>query len=288
MISSPILELSHLYFGFDPGPPLLNDISFELQAGETLGVIGPNGGGKSTLLKLMAGLLSAQRGHIYIEGKLVEKEKNFPFASIGLVPQSSTLNHLMPVSPRDLLQMQQQIDQKKGKKAEAVSEVKERQEILQLVGLEHKADALISSLSGGEKQRVLLARALIKRPKLLLLDEPFTGLDSTGQDQLVGLLKKIKQENNTTIVLVDHNLTEVIKNCDRIICLNKKVHWHNHKELLTKSVLESMYHCEFEHLLLHESLGHESKHTPCADEHVPGHHKGKHHHSHGNEGGQDE
>ncbi|MBY0416134.1 MAG: ATP-binding cassette domain-containing protein, partial [Bdellovibrionales bacterium] len=125
-----------------------------------------------------------------------------------------------------------------------------------------------SKLSGGEKQRVLIARAMIQKPKLLLLDEPTKGLDSNGQDQLLALIETIKKRDNTAVMIVDHNINQIIKSCQNILCLNRHSHWHDHRDFLTKNILEDIYHCEFEHLLIHEKdLEHTSDHSVHTNEH---------------------
>jgi zinc transport system ATP-binding protein len=125
-------------------------------------------------------------------------------------------------------------------------------EVLKLVGLTGKEEKLFTQLSGGEKKRALLAMALIKGPELLLLDEPTAGLDSTGIDQLLELLANLQKRFLTGVVVVDHNINHILKHCDKILCLNQTFHWHDEKDYLTKGILESIYHCEFEHLLIHD------------------------------------
>ena len=181
---------------------------------------------------------------------------------IGYVPQYLNLNSTMPISVHELITMNQI---KKSPKNMDLNE------LLKLTGLFEKKDQLVRRLSGGEKQRALIARALINAPELIVLDEPTTGLDSTGQDQLYTLLSKIKNELNTGIVVVDHNLNQILKHCDKILCLNKTSHWHNQKELLTKDILSSIYHCEFEHILIHEGGHAHENHGECSD---PNHNHG--------------
>src|SRR5690606_15057344 len=142
------------------------------------------------------------------------------------------------------------------------------EECLKRVGLSEKRDALMRELSGGQRQRALLARALRLAPKLLVLDEPTAGLDSQGQDQLMLLLKSLQKDDHTTLVIVDHNITQVLKHADKILCLNRRHHWHERKELLTKNIIEDIYHCEFEHLRLHEAGSQfDDDHHACTHEH---------------------
>ncbi len=228
----------------DESAPALKDISFTLKRGESLGVLGPNGGGKSTLMKIIAGLLKPTSGKIYFNDKLVQDFNHYPFQHFSYVPQNSELNTTLPVKVHEFLGFS--MSHYKIKNDHLVDE------LLKLVGVLHKKSTLISKLSGGEKQRVLIARAMINSPELLLLDEPTKGLDSKGQDQLLNLIEMIKTKDKTAVMIVDHNINQIIKSCHNILCLNKEHHWHDHRDFLTKNILEDIYHCEFEHLLIHE------------------------------------
>jgi zinc transport system ATP-binding protein len=259
----PILRAQKLSFSYDGETPAIKDISFSLFSGESLGVLGPNGGGKSTLMKIIVGLLKADSGELFFEEKLSSEFKKYPFEIFSYVPQNSELNTILPIKVSEYMSY-------------AFSLYKnilsnETDALLDLVGILHKKEALISKLSGGEKQRVLLARALINRPSLLLLDEPTKGLDSNGQDQLLALIENIKTTNKTAVMIVDHNINQIIKNCHKILCLNHTSHWHDHSDLLTRNILEDIYHCEFEHLLIHEKDLHDNtethQHQFCKDDH---------------------
>jgi zinc transport system ATP-binding protein len=243
-MSKSILKAEKISFSYDGITPTLKDVSFDLQEGESLGVLGPNGGGKTTLMKIIVGLLHAQSGTIFFDGHPIEKNK-YPYHSFSYVPQHSELNSILPVKVSEYMDL--------ARAVYANVTDHEIDQLLDLVGIRHKKDALISRLSGGEKQRVLLARALVNRPKLLLLDEPTKGLDSSGQDQLLSIIEKVKQRDKTAVMIVDHNINQIIRHCHKILCLNRTFHWHDHRDLLTKNILEDVYHCEFEHLLIHEN-----------------------------------
>lgn len=258
----PILQADKVCFSYSGNTPTLKDISFSLSAGESLGVLGPNGGGKSTLMKIIAGLLKQDSGDIYFEGKNTKEFKRYPFELFSYVPQNSELNTILPVKVIEYMNFALSLYKTNTNSSTHVLE------LLELVGILHKKDALISKLSGGEKQRVLLARALINKPKLLLLDEPSKGLDSNGQDQLLAIIEKIKNLDQTAVMIVDHNITQTIRNCHKILCLNGTYHWHDHRDLLTKNILEDVYHCEFEHLLIHENDLKKNSEQKSADHHL--------------------
>lgn len=242
--SSPILEADKICYSYNGESPTLSNITFSLNIGESLGVLGPNGGGKSTLMKIITGLLTADSGELYFQGKNIKEFKNYPYQLFSYVPQNSELNTILPVKVTEYMNFARALY-----KDVTPNEI---DELLKLVGIYHKKDTLISKLSGGERQRVLIARALIHKPKILLLDEPTKGLDSNGQDQLLSIIETIKTKDQTAVMIVDHNINQIIRHCSKILCLNRNYHWHDHRDLLTKNILEDIYHCEFEHLLIHE------------------------------------
>lgn len=213
----------------------LKDISFELNAGESLGILGPNGGGKSTLMKILSGILVPATGNLEILS-----------SRISYIPQTSSLNLTLPLKAYEYLEYAakaMKIDNYKIKIAKHAKDL----------GIDHKLNYSFKDMSGGEMQRVLICKALLNDPQILLLDEPTKGLDSLGQDQLLNNLKDIKIKHNASVVIVDHNINQIIRHCDKVLCLNKTSHWHEHKDLLTKNILENIYHCEFEHLLIHQN-----------------------------------
>lgn len=250
-----MLIASDISYSYDHTSNVLAHVNFNLAQGQMLGIIGPNGGGKSTLLKIMVGLLPLQSGQLSFNGKPLPAPEQ-----VGYVPQVQSLNDSLPMRVSDFLSLLPRRPQRG------------LEECLKRVGLEDKRHALMRELSGGQRQRALLARALRMSPSLLILDEPTSGLDSQGQDQLMQLLKSLQTEDKTTIVVVDHNLAQVLKHADKILCLNRRHHWHERRELLTQTILEDIYHCEFEHLRLHEAGSRfDDEHHHCTHDHDHSH-----------------
>lgn len=257
-MQTQILEAKKVCFYYPDAPDnlILKEISFYVSPGQALGILGPNGGGKTTLLKILVGLMSPTAGTLEFKGSPVKSLKELHGPKIGYVPQLSTLNSILPIRISDFIGF--------GKiNSSSKEQVKN---VLELVGLAGKENKQFGELSGGEKKRAQLAKALVGAPVLLVLDEPTAGLDSQGQDQLLELLAKLRSDFDTAVVIVDHNINQIIKHCDKILCLNRTSHWHEEKDYLTKTVLESIYHCEFEHLLLHE------KEIGETDKKLPDHH----------------
>ncbi len=248
------LKVENLTFNYLPEEAILSGISFELAQKKSLGIIGPNGGGKSTLLKILSGLLEGATGEIYWKGKKVDTRLSID-ARIAYVPQKDNVNSALPITVKDMVAF--------GCLPSKVSR-NDLNKILEKMGLDKIRNKLIRELSGGQLQRVLLAKAVIRKPEILLLDEPTKGLDSTGQDQLLELIDQVINDYQCSVILVDHNINQVIKHCDQILCLNRTHHWHDKKEMFNKDIMNSVYHCEFEHTLIHETQ---------TDGKLPEHHK---------------
>ncbi len=258
--SYPAKEFENLA---DSDREILHKITFEVSRGEILGILGPNGGGKSTLLKLLAGLLKPTSGTI-------EYPHTDHQEGIIYIPQKDLRNLSYPITIFEYLESSR-LPQDKVSKAQCL-------EAIERVELKRPIDQQMSGLSGGEYQRVLLAKAYLQKSKLILMDEPTKGLDGIGQDKLLELLGEFKKE--AAVILVDHNIAQVLKHCDRLLCLNKSFHWHDHRSQLNKDILEHTYHCEFEHLLIHEKGGDilQHEHHACLHHNHEGHDHDGHDH----------
>lgn len=267
MTTNSIIHISDLSFSYVQKEMVLKDISFNMPRGSLLGVIGPNGGGKTTLMNLLIGLLPWQTGTYLLAGQEVD-HKHFPFHHFAYLPQIHQLNKLIPLKVSELLLMEISKQRDKKKAQEQV------EQMLVKMDITHLSNRYIRELSGGETQKVHLAKAFIKEPQVLILDEPSNTLDSKGVDSLTTTIKELVIQKNLCAIIVDHNINQVLKHCDRILCLNKNHHWHDEGHKLTSEVLESIYHCEFEHLLIHELAPHKG-HRPCESDHMAHHHDAK-------------
>ncbi len=184
---------------------ILHDISLELHAGKVLTIIGPNGAGKSTLLRVLLGLQAIDSGKVNRPASL----------RMGYVPQKITINPLMPLKVRCFI---------------ALAGNKGINDVLNEVGIAHLADQAVQSISGGEFQRVLLARALMRQPQLLVLDEPAQGVDMMGQGALYEKIAQLKDKHGFGVLMVSHDLHIVMQQTDQVLCLNQHVCCSGHPE----------------------------------------------------------
>ncbi|OOR98725.1 zinc ABC transporter ATP-binding protein ZnuC [Haemophilus paracuniculus] len=177
----------------------LQNINLAIAANSITTIVGPNGGGKSTLLKVLLKLIQPTSGKVHHKAGL----------KIGYVPQKLQLEQSMPISVRRFLQLKPQTSET------------EINEALKLFSIQHLAESQLHKLSGGEQQRVLLARAILNRPQLLILDEPMQGVDITGQTELYQLLNHLRSWLDCAILMVSHDLNLVMANTDEVLCINR-------------------------------------------------------------------
>lgn len=213
-MSNKLLSLHHISLSLGERD-ILRDISLTLHASSILTVIGPNGAGKSTLIRILLGLQQADSGKVWLQDKL----------RIGYVPQRMALNAQIPLSVRHFIGLVKGIGFAKQKSLEAV---------LDSVGALHVIDHSIHTISGGELQRVLLARALLNEPELLVLDEPAQGVDINGQAELYRLIDDLVKERGFGVFMVSHDLHLVMAKADQVLCLNQHICCHGKPEAVSK------------------------------------------------------
>lgn len=259
-MSEDIIDISQLDFAYRDAL-VLKQVSLRVQAGTTLGLIGPNGGGKTTLIRLLLGLLEPTRGGIRITG-LPPRDAVARGDIIGYLPQNPALpDSRFPINVRQVarLGLVGKTGMLRGYRRDDLKFVDELLEMLGIAGL---ADAPIGALSGGQLQRVLIARALAARPKVLLLDEPTTGIDRLGQQQFLESIVALKQRLGLSVVFVSHDLRAVSAISDRIACLNLTLHYHDVPEHLPADLVYRMFSCDLEAFGLGGSCGNpEHQHT---------------------------
>ncbi|MCB1207082.1 MAG: ABC transporter ATP-binding protein [Verrucomicrobiae bacterium] len=213
-----ILECRRVSFSYGRSP-VLEDVSFTLHRGESLCVIGPNGGGKSTLARLVLGLLEPVKGSITVLGKSPREART----SVGYVPQAMRFDPQFPISALDIVLMGRLDRIRFGRFSKQCREVAET--ALADVGLSGYGKRPFSALSGGERQRVMVARALACEPEVLLLDEPTANIDLTIEAQLIETLASLR--HRMSILMITHDLDLVSSIGDSVLCVNHRVHRHS-------------------------------------------------------------
>lgn len=234
---SAIVKLEDVWAHFD-GVPALEEVNLSIRQYDFLGIIGPNGGGKTTLLKVILGLLKPSRGKVTVFGRTPEKGREF----VGYVPQYSLFDREFPVSVRDVV-LTGRLGHARRFRRYTEEDKRLACDALNTVEMLDFKDSQIGKLSGGQQQRVFIARALVTKPKLLLLDEPMASVDSPMQTELYELFENLRRR--MAIVLVSHDISAVSIYVDKIACLNRRLFYHNSKEI-TAEDLEATYQCPVE------------------------------------------
>lgn len=227
------LKCQHLFFKYEEAP-ILNDVSFEVYHGESIGVIGPNGGGKSTLLKLILGFLDPSSGEINVLGTSPKLAQG----KVAYVPQNVRYDRYFPISTFELV-LSGRLAQLPWYGRFKPTDIDIADEALENVGLSSLAKRPFGTLSGGQQQRVLIARALAAQPEIVLLDEPTASVDSAAEQDILGLLKKLK--GKMTILMVTHDLQTALHQVDRVFCVQHEVTSYSPSEVCEHYVL-GLYH----------------------------------------------
>ena len=242
----PIFDVKNLEFVVR-GQSILSHISFEIYNGEYIAIIGPNGGGKTTLIRLLLGLEEATSGEIRIFGKKIKAFKEW--SKIGYVPQRASLvDENFPATVEDIVKMGRVA--KRGFFAGITKEDKEKViDAMVKMDIVHLKDKMVGTLSGGQRQRVMIARALASSPRILILDEPNTGVDIQSQQRFYALLKKLNKEENITILFITHDIGVIADDIGRLFTINTKATICNDpKKMLSCDDMSELYGIEA-HLL---------------------------------------
>lgn len=244
-------EVSFRYGGELPGRPwTIEQVSFEVACGEVLGIVGPNGSGKSSLLKLLAGLLRAGSGRIHLLGQVSSDVSPMALARmLAVVLQEQT--QVFPFTVAETVLMGRFPHRQAGwwsfgSEADTAGDLACAQRAMAETDVLSLADRPVSELSGGELQRVMIARALAQDPAILLLDEPTAFLDINHQLDVCSLISRLRHERQLTVVLVSHDLNIASQYCDRVLMLKagRLSHIGSPDETIKPDVLQAVYGCE--------------------------------------------
>ena len=225
-----IVEIKNLTVRYD-SIKALDDVSFSINQNDFLGIIGPNGAGKSTLFSCMLGLLQNYEGEIKFFSQDIKKSKKY-LKQIGYVPQKPIFEKNFPATVREVVRMG----------LPRITHEKRVDEVLQQVWIHELANRRIGELSAGQQQRVFIAKALASEPKILILDEPVTGIDASSTEIFYSILRDLNQNQNITIIWSSHDLDAVNKLANKVACLNKTLFFHGiSEEFFTNEELLKQY-----------------------------------------------
>jgi zinc transport system ATP-binding protein len=216
---------------------ILDDISFSVEEGDLLGIIGPNGAGKTTLFNCMLGLIEDYHGRIEIFGEDMRRKSKKVLQQIGYVPQKKSVEQSFPATVEDIVSLGVIGKSSPDKVSKAI----------ETVGLSDLSERRIGELSGGQLQRVFIAKAIVNRPRLMILDEPATGIDADAQSKFYALIERLNRENHITIIWSSHDLEAINSIANKVACINRSMFFHGHSheffenpELLKKYSESSM------------------------------------------------
>ncbi len=238
-----LLEMKNLSASYG-AEIVLNDVDFKVFENDFIGVIGPNGGGKTTLLKVILGLVKPVRGQLIFNHDLMNGSR------IGYLPQISTADNTFPVTVRDVILSGLMI-RKSLISGMSVSDKKKADLVIDEFGLAGFADSSLNELSGGQQQRVLLGRAAIGDPKLLLLDEPGNFVDANFEKDFYEKLKELN--NRMAILMVSHDIGTISAHIKSFACVNRSLHYHPSSEITNQELLA--YDCPIQ-LVTHGPVPH--------------------------------
>lgn len=233
-MNKAVIEVQSLSVGYDH-EPVLQDVDFTAYPQDFVGIIGPNGGGKTTFLKVLLGMITPWRGSVQIMGEPVRRGRRH----LGYVPQVVEFDRAFPITAWDVVRMgllrpgkllRRYTSADNDRAAEALRSV-------DMLNLRHRS---IGALSGGQRQRVYIARALVAQPQILLLDEPTASVDPEIRTSIYELLRDLNEQ--ITIIIISHDVGAISSYVKTIGCLNCNLFYHNDKEL-TSEILEAAYHC---------------------------------------------
>ena len=219
------------------GKYILQDISLEIPDGAFAAIIGPNGAGKSTLVKLIMGLIPLLEGSVTIDG--MKQQDWLRLHSFGYLPQREEYDRTFPATALDIVLMGIAGTVSIGRRCSKTQKAKAL-EIMQQCGIDDKASSFIGTLSGGEFQRVMLARAILSDSPYLILDEPEAGIDRPGVQSFFVLLKQLN-EAGKTIITISHDLHTLSDYCSFLICLNRTLHCHSNMELVNADIIHKTF-----------------------------------------------
>ncbi|MCD6383375.1 MAG: metal ABC transporter ATP-binding protein [Thermoplasmata archaeon] len=236
-----VVRVEKVSFSYDGRVDVLKNISFEVGRGDFTAIMGPNGSGKSTLIKLLIGLLKPTTGRIEVMGLDPAEDPRSVQRVVGYMPQRDSISKNLPVKVSDVVLLGR-MSRKGPLSITTPSDLREAKRALEYVGVPELWNRPFSALSGGQQQKVLLARALAVEPQILVLDEPFSAMDVPSQESIVEILNALKEERGMTIITIVHDVNPILHHLDLLMLLNRRVVAFGHPlEVLTDRYLLETY-----------------------------------------------
>jgi len=235
---TPLISLKHVFFRYRT-EDVLEDINLDISKGDFVGIIGPNGGGKTTLLKIILGLAKPSSGEVRLYDQPIHEFKQW--TNIGYVPQrADQANVQVPITVEEVVSLGRVAKAGLFRRFSEKDRVAVQAALAQVEMSEHK-HRLITELSGGQQQRVFIAKALASEPELLVLDEPTAGVDSESQEEFYQLLSKLAK-SNLTLLIVSHDIDVILNEVNQVACINKRLVFEGSpKTFVAGRYLEKMY-----------------------------------------------
>lgn len=247
----PVCEFTNTWYSYGGGEPAVEDVSFQVRKGDFAAILGPNGSGKTTLLRLSLGLLKPARGSVELFGESSSRFRDW--SRVGYVPQRvEGLGIRFPATVEEIVEQGRYM----GFDPLAIFRRHGQKEVLdalEVAGISHLRSRPIESLSVGQRQRALIARAIVGRPELLFLDEPVSGVDAVGRDRFHELISSLNREHGMTVFLISHDIGAVMQGATVCACINRTVVFHGAPHYLTGEHLSELYGFPVD-VLLHDAL----------------------------------
>ncbi|MBT4072812.1 MAG: metal ABC transporter ATP-binding protein [Chloroflexi bacterium] len=248
---SVVCEFDNTWYSYGGGEPAVESVSFQVRRGDFAAILGPNGSGKTTLLRLALGLLKPSRGSVELFGESSSRFRDW--SRVGYVPQRvEGLGTRFPATVEEIVEQglyrgfdPLAIFRRHGQKKVL--------DALEVAGISHLRQRAIESLSVGQRQRALIARAIVGDPELLFLDEPVSGVDAVGRDRFHELISSLNKEHNMTVFLISHDIGAVMQGATVCACINRTVVFHGAPHSLTGEHLSELYGFPVD-VLLHDAL----------------------------------
>ena len=240
-----VVEINDLTVQY-PGVKALDNISFLISEGDFLGIIGPNGAGKSTLFSCMLGILTNYKGTIKFFGEDIRKSRKY-LKQIGYVPQKPVFEKNFPATVKDVVKMAWTNH----------SDTETIDQVLQQVWMHELGDRRIGELSSGQQQRIFIAKALVNKPKILILDEPVTGVDVQSSEIFYSILRELNEKQKITIIWSSHDMDAINRLVNKVACLNRTLFFHGksheffENEELVKQYSEASMQLHMQHHEIH-------------------------------------